>query len=95
MKPLRVGYPNGSRALKGSPPVHRVAEGMNFDEMQDRIIMLETNLDDVPGETVGYTVERLREAGAVDVFVTTASGKKNRPVQILHIITNQQAILTC
>jgi uncharacterized protein (DUF111 family) len=51
--------------------------------------MLETNLDDVPGETVGYTVERLREAGAVDVFVTTASGKKNRPVQILHIITNQ------
>ena len=52
--------------------------------------MLETNLDDVPGETVGYTVERLRDAGAVDVFVTTASGKKNRPVQILHIITSQQ-----
>jgi hypothetical protein len=51
--------------------------------------MLETNLDDVPGETVGYVVERLREAGAVDVYVTTASGKKNRPVQILHIITNQ------
>jgi pyridinium-3,5-bisthiocarboxylic acid mononucleotide nickel chelatase len=41
-------------------------------------------------ETVGYTVEKLREAGAVDVFVTTASGKKNRPVHILHIITNQQ-----
>ncbi len=38
---------------------------------------------------VGYTLERLREAGAVDVYVTTASGKKNRPVQILHIITNQ------
>ena len=42
-----------------------------------------------PGETVGYTLERLREAGAVDVYVTTASGKKNRPVQILHVITNQ------
>ena len=52
--------------------------------------MLETNLDDVPGETVGYTVERLREAGAVDVFVTAASGKKNRPVQILHIITSEK-----
>jgi hypothetical protein len=90
MKPLRVGYGTGSRALQGRPPVLRVAEGMNFDAIQDRIIMLETNLDDVPGETVGYTVERLREAGAVDVFVTTASGKKNRPVQILHIITNQQ-----
>ena len=50
--------------------------------------MLETNLDDTPGETIGYVVEKLREAGAVDVYVTTASGKKNRPVQILHIITN-------
>lgn len=93
MKPLRVGYGTGARTIKGRPPVLRVAEGMNFDAIQDRIIMLETNLDDVSGETVGYTVERLREAGAVDVFVTTASGKKNRPVQILHIITSQQDYL--
>jgi pyridinium-3,5-bisthiocarboxylic acid mononucleotide nickel chelatase len=90
MTPLRVGYGTGSRSVQGRPSVLRVAEGRNFDAIQDRIIMLETNLDDVPGETVGYTVEKLREAGAVDVFVTTASGKKNRPVQILHIITNQQ-----
>jgi pyridinium-3,5-bisthiocarboxylic acid mononucleotide nickel chelatase len=90
MKPLRIGYGTGSHTLQGRPPVVRVVEGSNFDAIQDRIIMLETNLDDVSGETIGYTVERLREAGAVDVFVTTASGKKNRPVQILHIITNQQ-----
>jgi pyridinium-3,5-bisthiocarboxylic acid mononucleotide nickel chelatase len=89
MTPLRAGYGAGSQLLPGRPSVLRVAEGMNSDAIQDRIIMLETNLDDVPGETVGYAVERLREAGAVDVFVTTASGKKNRPVQILHIITNQ------
>jgi pyridinium-3,5-bisthiocarboxylic acid mononucleotide nickel chelatase len=90
MTPLRVGYGTGSRSLGVRIPVLRVAEGMNFSMIQDRIIMLETNLDDVPGEIIGYTVERLRDAGAVDVFVTTASGKKNRPVQILHIITNQQ-----
>ena len=89
MTPLRVGYGTGSRSLPGRISVLRVAEGMNFEAIQDRIIMLETNLDDVPGETIGYAVERLREAGAVDVFVTTASGKKSRPVQILHIITNQ------
>ncbi len=90
MTPLRAGYGTGSCLFTGRPSVLRVAEGMNFDAIQDRITMLETNLDDVPGETIGYTVEKLREAGAVDVFVTTASGKKNRPVQILHIITNQQ-----
>jgi hypothetical protein len=89
MTPLKTGYGTGSRSIKGRPSVLRVVEGTNFDAIQDRIIMLETNLDDVPGETVGYTLERLREAGAVDVYVTTASGKKNRPVQILHVITNQ------
>ena len=89
MTPLKVGYGTGSRSITGRPSVLRVVEGTNFDAIQDRIIILETNLDDVPGETVGYTLERLREAGAVDVYVTMASGKKNRPVQILHIITNQ------
>jgi uncharacterized protein (TIGR00299 family) protein len=91
MTPLKAGYGAGSRSIPGRPSVLRVVEGTNFDAIQDRIIMLETNLDDVPGETVGYVVERLREAGAVDVYVTTASGKKNRPVQILHIITSQPA----
>jgi len=88
MTPLKTGYGTGSRLVHGRPSVLRVVEGTNFDAVQDRIVMLETNLDDAPGETVGYVVERLREAGAVDVYVTTASGKKNRPVQILHIITN-------
>ena len=73
----------------GRPPVIRLVEGTNFDAIQDRIIILETNLDDAPGEIVGYTVEKFRQAGTIDVYVTTASGKKNRPVQILHIITNQ------
>jgi uncharacterized protein (TIGR00299 family) protein len=89
MTPCKVGYGAGFRSIPGRPGLLRVVEGTNFDAIQDRIIMLETNLDDVPGETVGYVVERLREAGAVDVYVTTASGKKNRPVQILHIITSQ------
>jgi pyridinium-3,5-bisthiocarboxylic acid mononucleotide nickel chelatase len=89
MTPLKTGYGAGSRNVQGRPSVLRVVEGTNFDAISDRIIMLETNLDDAPGETVGYVVERLREAGAVDVYVSTASGKKNRPVQILHIITNQ------
>jgi uncharacterized protein (TIGR00299 family) protein len=89
MTPVRVGYGTGTRRITGRPSVLRVVEGTNLHAIPDRIIMLETNLDDVPGEVIGYTVERLREAGAVDVFVTPASGKKNRPVQILHIITNQ------
>lgn len=91
MTPLKSGYGTGSRTIQGRPSVLRVVEGTNFDAIQDRIIILETNLDDLPGETIGFAVERLREAGAVDVYVTTASGKKSRPVQILHIITSELA----
>ncbi|MEN6518656.1 MAG: nickel pincer cofactor biosynthesis protein LarC [Methanospirillum sp.] len=87
MTPVRTGYGVGTRPGSGWPGGLRVVEGTNFHGVADRIVMLETNLDDVSGEVVGYTIERLREAGAVDVFVTPAYGKKNRPVQVLHVIT--------
>jgi uncharacterized protein (TIGR00299 family) protein len=84
MTPVRAGYGIGSRECAG---LLRVVEGTDLRAIADRIVMLETNLDDVSGEVIGYTVERLREAGAVDVFVTPAYGKKNRPVQVVHVIT--------
>jgi uncharacterized protein (TIGR00299 family) protein len=87
MTAVRTGYGVGTRPGGGRPGVLRLVEGTNFHGVADRIVMLETNLDDVSGEVVGYTIERLREAGAVDVFVTPAYGKKNRPVQVLHVIT--------
>ncbi len=34
----------------------------------DRVWVLETNLDDLPGEVVGYTMTRLMEAGALDAY---------------------------
>ncbi len=89
LTPARVGYGAGSGQVQGRPAVLRVVEGTNMHVIPDHIIMLETNLDDINGETIGYTLELLREAGAVDAYVTQANGKKNRPVQILHIITDR------
>ena len=86
MTPLRAGYGIGSMVIGEEQGILRVAEGTNFRAIPDRIIMLETNLDDISGETIGYTMERLKEAGAVDVFITPAHGKKNRPVHVVHVI---------
>ena len=86
MTPVRVGYGIGSRTDGGNRGALRVVEGRTFRAISDRIIMLETNLDDISGEAIGYTYERLREAGAVDVFITPALGKKNRPVHVVHVI---------
>ena len=48
--------------------------------------MLETNLDDVPGEVIGYTHDLLFAAGALDVFTTPISMKKNRPGVLLTVL---------
>ena len=86
MTPTRSGYGVGTGVQAGRAGPLRVVEGTVTRAIPDRIIMLETNLDDISGEAVGYAMERLREAGAVDVFVTPALGKKNRPVQVMHVI---------
>ena len=50
---------------------------------QQGIVLLETNLDDVTGEVLGYAQERLFDLGALDVWHTPIQMKKNRPGVIL------------
>ena len=50
---------------------------------QDDVILLETNLDNATGEQLGFAMERLFAAGALDVWHTPAQMKKNRPGIIL------------
>jgi uncharacterized protein (DUF111 family) len=42
-------------------------------------VVIETNLDDCLPEQIGFAMERLFEAGALDVFFTPIQMKKNRP----------------
>ena len=52
----------------------------------DQICQLETNLDDTSGELIGYCIERLWDAGALDVYTTAISMKKNRPGVLLSVL---------
>ena len=87
-----VGVGLGSKDPEKFPNVLRlwlgeVAESGSPDKQdpdkQDNVILLETNLDDVPGMVLGYTQERLFDLGALDVWYTQVQMKKNRPGIIL------------
>ena len=56
----------------------------------DTIWVLETSLDDVKGETLGYVIERLWNCGAVDVYATAIQMKKNRPGVLLTVLAHQE-----
>lgn len=53
---------------------------------QDTVIVLEANLDDLSPQVFGYVMERLFEAGALDVFGTPVQMKKNRPGTLLTVL---------
>src|SRR5207237_278824 len=58
----------------------------------DRVWVLETNLDDLPGEIVGYTTEQLMKAGALDTFLTPIQMKKNRPGVMVTVLCDESRI---
>ncbi len=75
-----VGYGVGSREFQDRPNLLRIIIGHEEHGRQtDTVVVLETNLDDMSPEGLGYLMERLLEAGALDVVFLPAQMKKNRP----------------
>ena len=67
-----------------APAAHpEPVEGQPFARWQDNIILLETNIDNATGEQLGYAMEQLFNAGALDVWHTPIQMKKNRPAIML------------
>jgi uncharacterized protein (TIGR00299 family) protein len=92
MSPLKVGYGAGDKEFAEMPNLLRITIGKSLENplLEDQIVVLETNLDDVPGEIVGHTMDRLLSEGAKDVSVTPMFTKKNRPGQIIKVIAEQK-----
>ncbi|HZL63791.1 MAG TPA: LarC family nickel insertion protein [Thermoleophilia bacterium] len=49
-------------------------------------VLLETNIDDMSAELLAHAADALREAGAVDVWMSPATMKKGRPGVVLHVL---------
>lgn len=84
-----TGYGAGSRQLPDRPNVARVTLGLPDGAAvtgTETVQVLETNLDDVTGETLGYVITRALAAGALDAWITPAVMKKGRPAHVLHVL---------
>ena len=98
MPPLKVekaGYGMGKRET-GRLNALRVVLGTLAAEPDSavakmpEIVVLETNIDDMSSEVLGYTAGKLMERGALDVFYTPIYMKKNRPAHLLTVLTDRE-----
>ena len=82
-----IGYGAGRRDLEEQPNLLRLLVGEAAEgHGAEQVWVLETNLDDITGELIGYATTRLWEAGALDVYATAIQMKKNRPAVKLSVL---------
>lgn len=88
-----VGYGAGTRDLV-IPNVLRIflgdCSGIATSWLTETITVLETNLDNDRGETLGHTVQRLMAEGALDVISIPAQMKKDRPAHLLKVLAKPE-----
>lgn len=95
MRIERVGYGAGTRKYERFPNVLRAMIGemseeaageAKEDQTPTTVAVIETNIDDLSPQVLGYLMETAIDAGALDLFITPVQMKKNRPGVLLTIL---------
>jgi uncharacterized protein (TIGR00299 family) protein len=84
-----LAWPNAVRVWLGRP-LGVTESGVTAEH--DAVVLLECNLDDITGEALGYAMERLLSAGALDVWFTSIQMKKNRPACKLSVLAQPELV---
>jgi uncharacterized protein (TIGR00299 family) protein len=102
MNGTAVGHGAGSMRMEHGPNVLRALVGLGRDVAAsplaegkegiqgDKVVELQTNLDDVSAEVVAHTIATLWEAGALDVWLVPAHMKKGRSGVVLHALVEAE-----
>lgn len=88
MKVEKIGYGMGKKDFEYANCV-RAMLGSTADQ-GDTIIELTCNLDDMPAEKIGFAMETLLDAGALEVYTIPVNMKKNRPGVLLCVMCTEE-----
>ena len=88
MKISGIGYGAGTKEIKGFPNMLRLLIGTSSAPSfkEEKVLVVETNIDDMNPQHFEYVFERLLSAGAVDAYSTYIQMKKTRPAYKLTVI---------
>ncbi len=90
MKILQIGYGAGGNDNPHIPNLLRILIGeVTHSRESDEMWVVETNIDNMSGEILGYVMDKLFEAGAADVYFTPIQMKKGRPGIIISVIVSE------
>ncbi|MEK6283473.1 MAG: nickel pincer cofactor biosynthesis protein LarC [Acidobacteriota bacterium] len=86
------GYGAGTREYQKFPNVLRVliGEDERSASTDERLWMLETNMDDISPQILGHVMDRAFELGALDCYFTSVQMKKNRPGVLLSVLCRDE-----
>ncbi len=86
-----VGYGLGKRDLPHQPNALRLLRG-TVAAGSTEVMVVECEVDNLPGEGFGFLMERLLEAGALDVYFTPVQMKKNRPGTLVTLLCRRRQL---
>lgn len=85
----KAGLGAGKRAYTDRSGMLRAFLIQEENEGRDKVVKLETDIDDCSGEVLGYVMKKLFKAGAKDVHYAPVFMKKNRPAWELTVICGE------
>ncbi|MEO7673670.1 MAG: nickel pincer cofactor biosynthesis protein LarC, partial [Pyrinomonadaceae bacterium] len=97
----QIAYGAGTREYESFPNVLRLILGETdlgnvtavpraSDALTDSLVVLETNIDDISPQVLGFVMERALKIGGLDCWFTPIQMKKNRPATMLSVLCSNK-----
>lgn len=84
----RIGYGAGEKNFDHPNVLRALLIQQSVEGEREQVVVVETQIDDMTGEGLGYVMERLFQSGALDVFYAPIYMKKNRPGTLVTVLVS-------